>query len=53
MSASPPLISLRSVSRTYRTDGIAVTAVGAVSVDNAPRALAARVGPARSGPTTQ
>ncbi|MHC2235248.1 ABC-type glutathione transport system ATPase component [Bradyrhizobium diazoefficiens] len=33
MTAPLPLISLRSVSRTYRTDGVAVAAVRNVSFD--------------------
>ena len=43
MTASAPLISLRSVSRTYRTDGIAVTAVRNVSFDIAQGEIAARL----------
>ena len=45
MTAHPPLISLQSVSRTYRADGVAVTAVRNVSFDIERGEIVAVMGP--------
>jgi putative ABC transport system ATP-binding protein len=52
MTALPALVSLRSISRTYRTDGIAVAAVRDVSFDIRRGESLAIMGPSGSGKST-
>ncbi|WP_284272500.1 ABC transporter ATP-binding protein, partial [Bradyrhizobium iriomotense] len=52
MTALPALVSLRSVCRTYRTDGVAVTAVRDVSFDIRRGESLAIMGPSGSGKST-
>ena len=52
MTALPAIVSLRSVSRTYRMDGVAVSAVRDVSFDIFRGEILAIMGPSGSGKST-
>ena len=52
MTALPALVSLRAVGRTYRTDGVSVTAVRDVSFDIRRGESLAIMGPSGSGKST-
>jgi putative ABC transport system ATP-binding protein len=52
MSEAPPVVRLTDVTRTYREDGLGVTALAGVSLAIPARSFAMVVGPSGSGKTT-